>query len=143
MTVDEKINKIFMGNYKAHYMLKKILSDKTLFIKNKQIKDLIFIRRESLDEHGLKSHAKLIIATEDEILIMKEGFNEIDKEALGYKMLKIYYDKITGIEFDICLLKGEFKIITNGNKDISVEFNSSKYYKEFEKFIECIHEYLI
>ena len=143
MTVEEKINEIFMGNYKAHYMLKKILSDKTLFIKNEEIKDLIFIRRESLDKQGLKSPAKLIIATNNEILIMKEGFNEIDEEALGYEMIKVYYDKITGIKFDICLLKGKFKVITNSNDNISVEFNTGKYYKDFEKFIECVHNYLI
>jgi hypothetical protein len=57
-------------------------------------------------------------------------------------MKHVYYDKISSLELDICLLQGEFKVVANSseNPEILTEFNAAIYYQEFEKFIENVRK---
>lgn len=41
----------------------------------------------------------------------------------------------------MCLLQGYFKVMTSSKEpEISVEFNTAKYYREFEKFVNQIRK---
>jgi hypothetical protein len=45
------------------------------------------------------------------------------------------------MELDMCLLQGYFKVMTSSKEpEISVEFNTAKYYREFEKFVNQIRK---
>lgn len=141
--VDKKIIDIFSAGYEAHYMLKRVLKDDTLFVENKDIIDVIFIEREEIsDEASARPYvpAKLVIATTYGILFLEEGFNEINDNLLGYRMKKIYYDKIDSVELDICLLNGDFRVYCGGKVSFELEFLTSKYFKEFEEFMKITHE---
>lgn len=142
--VEKKIIDIFSQGYKAHYILKKVLKDDTLFVDNKDILDVIFIKREEIsgtqDRTEPFSPAKLLIATDYGLLVLQEGFEEISDNYLGYGLQKIYYDKIDSIKLDICMLNGKFKVFAGGNELVEIEFETTKYYQEFEKFIKIMHD---
>ena len=143
--VDKKIIDIFSAGYEAHYMLKKVLKDDTLFVENKDIIDVIFIEREEVSggsDSSAKPYepAKVIIATTYGILFLKEGFKEINDNLLGYRLKKTYYNKIDSVELDICLLNGSFRVYSGGNVSSEIEFSTAKYFKEFEEFMSIIHE---
>lgn len=142
--VDKKVTEILEKGYEAHYMLRRILQNNTLFLENKNIIDVIFIKRESMNSPKFESEpnnpAKLLIATNYGILFMEEGFNEITDNYLGYKLKRIYYDKIDSVELDICMLKGKFRILTGGKENFVVDFSTSEYFKQFEEFIKIIHD---
>lgn len=142
--VDEKLMKILSQGYKAHYILKKVLKDDTLFVDNKDILDVIFIKREEITDNKDKSEpfspAKILIATNYGLLILQEGFEKISDNYLGYGVQKIYYDKIDSIKLDICMLNGKFKVFAGGNELVEVEFETTQYYKEFEEFIKIMHD---
>lgn len=93
--VEKKLMDILSQGYKAHYILKKVLKDDTLFVDNKDILDVIFIVREEISDNKNRpepfSPAKLLIATDYGVLILQEGFEEISDNYLGYSMQKIYY----------------------------------------------------
>jgi hypothetical protein len=143
-SIDKKVTEILEKGYEAHYMLRRVLQDDTLFLENKDIIDVIFIQRESMDslefESEPNSPARLLIATNYGILFMEEGFKEITDNYLGYKLKRIYYDKIDSVEIDICMLKGKFKILTGGKENFVVDFNTTDYFKQFEEFIKIIHD---
>ncbi|RCW53004.1 MULTISPECIES: hypothetical protein [Halanaerobium] len=142
--VNKKVTGILEKGYEAHYMLRRVLQNDTLFLENKDIIDVIFIQRKSMDSPDLKpetiSPAKLLIATNYGILFMEEGFKEINDNYLGYKLKRIYYDKIDSVELDICMLNGNFRVITGGKENFVVEFNTASYYKQFEEFMKIIHD---
>ncbi|SFL83984.1 PH domain-containing protein [Halanaerobium salsuginis] len=145
--IEKKVTGILEKGYEAHYMLRKVLQDDTLFLENKDIIDVIFIQRENMDSADFKpkaiSPAKLLIATNYGILFMEEGFKEISDNYLGYKLKRIYYNKIDSVELDICLLNGKFRVITGGQENFVVEFNTTDYYQQFEEFIKIIHDNII
>lgn len=142
--VEKKLMFILSQGYKAHYILKKVLKDDTLFVDNKDILDVIFITREEIQDNKNKnepfSPAKVLIATDYGILILEEGFKEISDNYLGYSIQKIYYDKIDSVKLNICLLNGKFKVYAGGNELIEIGFETTKYYKDFEEFIKIIHD---
>ncbi|TDO94763.1 hypothetical protein DFR79_102140 [Halanaerobium saccharolyticum] len=140
--VDKKIIDIFSAGYEAHYMLKKVLKDDTLFVANKDIIDVIFIEREEVSGGSANPYepAKVIIATTYGIIFLEEGFREINDNLLGYRLKKTYYNKIDSVELDICLLNGSFRVYSGGNVSSEVEFSTAKYFKEFEEFMSIIHE---
>ena len=142
--VDKKIMDIFSQGYKAHYILKKVLKDDTLFVDNRDILDVIFIKREEINENTNSSEpyspAKLLIATDYGILLLQEGFEEITDNYLGYSMQKIYYKNIDSFELDICMLNGKFKVYSGGSELVLVKFETTKYFKDFEEFIKIIHD---
>jgi len=145
--IDKKVTGILEKGYEAHYMLRRVLQDDTLFMENKDIIDVIFIQRENIENPGKKkeqiSPAMLLIATSYGILFMKEGFKEISDNYFGYDLKRIYYDKIDSVELDICMLKGEFRVITGGRENFVVKFNTAKYYDQFEEFIKIIHDNIL
>lgn len=146
--VDKKLIDIFSAGYEAHYMLKKVLKDDTLFVENKDIIDVIFIEREETSggsDVSAKPYepAKVIIATTYGILFLEEGFNEINDNLLGYRLKKTYYNKIDSVELDICLLTGSFRVYSGGVVSSEIKFSTAKYFEEFEEFISIIHENII
>ncbi|RAK04048.1 hypothetical protein C8C77_1445 [Halanaerobium saccharolyticum] len=142
--VEEKLMDILSQGYKAHYILKKVLKDDTLFVDNRDILDVIFIKREELYDNKNRpepfSPAKLLIATDYGILILEEGFEEITDNYLGYSMQKMYYKNMDSVKLDICMLNGKFKIYSGGNELVLIEFETTKYFKDFEEFIKIIHD---
>jgi len=142
--VNKKLTRILEKGFEAHYMLRRVLQNDTLFLENKNIIDVIFIRRESIDspktKSDLNSPARLLIATNYGILFLEEGFKEIADNYLGYKLKRIYYDKIESMELDICMLEGKFRVITGGKENFVVDFNTANYFKQFEEFIKIIHD---
>lgn len=145
--IDKKVTSILEKGYEAHYMLRRVLQNDTLFMENKDIIDVIFIQRENMDSPDLKeeqiSPAMMLIATSYGILFMKEGFKEISDNYFGYELKRVYNDKIDSVELDICMLKGEFRVITGGRENFVVKFNTAKYYKQFEEFIKIIHDNIL
>jgi hypothetical protein len=140
--IEKKVTSILEKGYEAHYMLRKVLQNDTLFMDNKDIIDVIFIKRESkdsLEQEPIKP-AKMLIATDYGILYMKEGFKDISDNYRGYKLKRIYYHKIDSVELDICLLDGEFRIITGGKINLIVKFNTAHYYEQFEEFMKIVHD---
>ena len=111
---------------------------------NKDILDVIFIVREEISDNENRpepfSPAKLLIATDYGILILQEGFEEITDNYLGYSMQKIYYKNMDSIKLDICMLNGKFKVYSGGNELVVIEFETTKYFKDFEEFIKIIHD---
>ena len=142
--VEKKLMDILSQGYKAHYILKKVLKDDTLFVDNKDILDVIFIKREEISDNQNRpepfSPAKLLIATDYGILILQEGFEEITDNYLGYSMQKIYYKNMDSVKLDICMLNGEFKVYSGGSELVVIEFETTKYFKDFEEFIKIIHD---
>jgi hypothetical protein len=142
--VEKKLIDILSQGYKAHYILKKVLKDDTLFVDNKDILDVIFIVREEISDNKNRpepfSPAKLLIATDYGVLILQEGFEEISDNYLGYSMQKIYYKNMDSVELDICMLNGKFKLYSGGNELVVIEFETTKYFKDFEEFIKIIHD---
>jgi len=142
--VEKKLIDILSQGYKAHYILKKVLKDDTLFVDNKDILDVIFIVREEISDSKNRpepfSPAKLLIATDYGILILQEGFEEITDNYLGYSMQKIYYKNMDSVELDICMLNGKFKVYSGGSELVLIEFETTKYFKDFEEFIKIIHD---
>jgi hypothetical protein len=141
-SLKEKIAEILEADFDVHHIFKEIVSKQSAFTENEEIVDLIFIKRKHLDDNDTKSPvqspAKLLLATTHGLVFAVEGFKEITKNYYGYRMKHVYYDKISSLELDICLLQGEFKVVANSseNPEILTEFNAAIYYQEFEKFIE-------
>jgi len=146
LSLEQKINSILEADYDVHHIFKEIVSKKSIFTEKESILDLIFIKREHLDERDVKSSvykpAKLLVATTHGIIFLEEGFKEITDNYLGYRIKHLYYDKISSIELDICLLEGQFKIVTDSSEYPVVElnFNSSNYYNSFEIFVDQVRK---
>lgn len=142
--LEKKITDILSKGYEAHYMLKRVLQDDELYVNNKDIIDVIFIRRNSYSSSDSEtSPAKLLIATNYGIMVLEEGFKEISDNYLGYKLKKIYYHQIDSFELDICLLEGEFRVFTGSRENITVSFDTSSYYDQFEKFLAIIDDQIV
>ena len=144
-TLDEKIKNITEADFDVHHIFKEIVKRQSIFTENEEIEGLIFIRREHVNERvessPVFSSAKLLVATNQGLVYAEEGFKEIRDDYFGYKMKHIYYDKISAMELDMCLLQGYFKVMTSSKEpEISVEFNTAKYYREFEKFVNQIRK---
>lgn len=145
-SLEEKIKEILEADFDVHHIFKEIVSKQSAFTENEEIVDLIFIKRKHLDERDTKSAvqspAKLILATTHGLVCAEEGFKEITDNYYGYRMKHVYYDKISSLELDICLLQGEFKAVANSTAkpEIAVNFNAAIYYQEFEKFVETVRQ---
>lgn len=141
-----KINEILEADFDVHHIFKEIVSRHSAFTENEEIIDLIFIKRKHIDDNDIKSAvqspAKLLVATTHGLVFAVEGFKEITENYYGYRMKHVYYDKISSLELDICLLQGEFKAVANSseNPEILTEFNAAIYYEEFEKFVEIVRQ---
>lgn len=144
--LDQKIKEIMEADYQVHHIFRKIVDKKSIFTENENIIDLVFLKREYLNardsDSAVDSTAKIIIATNEGIVFAEEGFEEISKNYLGYKLKHIYYDKISSFELDITLLKGKFKIYTVSSEvpEILIEFNAAEYYEQFERFVNSVRK---
>lgn len=145
-TLEEKIREIVEEDFEVHHIFKEIVQNRSIFTENEEIIDLLFIKREHLNERlktsPVFSPASLLVATTHGLVYAEEGFKEISDKYLGYKMKHIYYDQISALELDLCLLNGNFKVITSSSNspEIVVEFNTANYYQEFEKFVSFIRK---
>lgn len=145
-SLEEKIKEILESDFDVHHIFKELVSKQSAFTENEEIVDLVFIKRKHVDERDTKSAvqspAKLLIATTHGLVCAEEGFKEITDNYYGYRMKHIYYDKISSLELDICLLQGEFKAVANSseNPEIMVDFNTAIYYAEFERFVETVRQ---
>ena len=145
-SLEEKIIQIATGDSDVHHIFKEIVEKKSIFTKNEEIVDLVFIKREYLNERTKSSPvfsaAKLLVATTHGLVYAKEGFKEISDKYMGYKTKHIYYDKISALELDLCLLNGNFKVMTVSSVDpeLTVEFNTANYYQEFENFVKNLRK---
>jgi hypothetical protein len=140
------IKKIIDADYEVHHIFKEIVSNKSAFTQEEEIIEILFIERNHLyngdNESKVLDPAKLLVATTHGLLFSEEGFKEITEDYYGYKMQHIYYDKISSLELDICLLEGKFKVISNSsqNPEIEVNFNTAEYFKKFEHFINTVRK---
>jgi len=144
-TLKDKIKEIIEADFEVHQIFKDVMKKKSIFTEDEEIEGLVFIRREHVNERvessPVFSSAKLLVATNQGLVYAEEGFKEIRDNYFGYKMKHIYYDKISAMELDMCLLQGYFKVMTSSKEpEISVEFNTAKYYKEFEEFVNQIRK---
>jgi len=144
-TLKDKIKDIIEADFEVHQIFKDVVKKQSIFTEDEEIEGLIFIRREHVNERvessPVFSSAKLLVATNQGLVYAEEGFKEIRDDYFGYKMKHIYYDKISAMELDMCLLQGYFKVMTSSKEpEISVEFNTAKYYREFEEFVNQIRQ---
>lgn len=145
-SLEEKIRKITEADFDVHHIFKEIVKKQSIFTENEEIVDLVFIKREHLNERiessPIFSSAKLLVATTHGLVFSEEGFKEISDKYLGYKMKHIYYDKISAMELDMCLLQGYFKVTTasSDHPEIVVEFNTANYYQEFESLVKNLRK---
>ena len=148
-SLEEKINEIRESDFDVHHIFKEIVTNQSAFTENEEIIDLVFIRRKHLDDKDKKSPvsdpAKMIAATTHGLVYAEEGFKEISKNYYGYRMKHTYYDKISNLELDICLLKGVFKVAASSseNADIEIKFNTANYFRDFEKFLNVVRKHRI
>lgn len=141
----EKIKEITEADFEVHQIFKEIVESRSIFTEDEEIEALVFIRREHVNERveasAVFSSAKLLVATNQGLVFAEEGFKEISDQYFGYRLKHIYYDKISAMELDMCLLQGYFKVMTSSKEpEISIEFNTANYYKEFEKFVNHIRK---
>jgi len=148
-SLEDKIKEIREADFDVHHIFKEIVEKQSAFTENEEIIDLIFINRMHMDERDKSSKiaepAKLIAATTHGVVFAEEGFKKIAESYYGYRMKHIFYDKIISLELDICFLQGEFKIVTNSteNAEITIKFNTTRYFQEFENFITNIRKHMI
>jgi len=145
----EKIKDIKDADFDVHYIFKEIVTKQSAFTENEEIVDLVFIKRKHSDERDKNSKitepAKILVATTHGIVFAEEGFKEISENYYGYRMKHTYYDKISNLELDICLLKGVFKVAASSseNADIEIKFNTANYFRDFEKFLNVVRKHRI
>lgn len=115
---------------------------------DEQIEALVLLEREYLQEKGespVFAPAKLLMLTTYGLTIVEEGFVKIAENYMGYKVQHITYNKITNIELDVCLLSGRLRISTssNGSNQSEIQFNTAKYYRDFEDFIDALRKKIV
>ncbi|MFP4371530.1 MAG: hypothetical protein ACOCW0_00010 [Halanaerobium sp.] len=148
-SLEEKIKEITEADFDVHYIFKEIVTKQSAFTENEEIVDLVFIKRRHSDERNKDSKiiepAKIVVATTHGIVFAEEGFKEISENYYGYRMKHTYYDKISNLELDMCLLKGLFKVTANSSKnaEIEIKFNTANYFREFEHFLNVVRKHRI
>ncbi len=143
--VDSKIANVLDQDFDAPYIFQQVLKKEVYLLPDELILDLIWLRRETQlegNETRIYSPSKLLVLTSYGLIFAEEGFTRISEDMLGYKVQHIPYNKISDIELDVCLLAGVLKIATNayGKNEAGIEFNTAKYYPQFEKFIEILRQ---
>lgn len=145
-SLEEKIKEIRESDFDVHHIFKEIVGKQSAFTENEEIVDMVFIKRKHMDESDKKSKivqpAKIIAATTHGLVFAEEGFKEISENYYGYRMKHIYYDKISSLELDMCLLQGVFKVVANSseNAEVEIEFNTARYFQEFENFVSSVRK---
>ena len=124
-----------------------LLNKKEILTEDEEILDSIFLEREGFrttEKYFEKENnfhpATLIVATTYGLTIVQEGGTEVFSQMYGYRIQHILYDKISHMQLDICLLSGKFAISCGGQCDSVIEFNTAKYYKRFEQFIDILRK---
>lgn len=139
-----KIQEVLNRGFDVPSIFKSVLMKESVFTHDEEILDVVFLEREYFNEQkkpsNVFSKAKLLVATSHGLILIEEGMNEINTNYMGFKIKYIMYGKIASIELDICLLQGIFKIAsdTSSNAEATVEFNTSKYGRHFEDFIDVV-----
>ena len=84
--------------------------------------------------------ATLLIVTNYGITVLREGGVQIADSFYGYQVRHIVFNKISSIALDICVLAGTlaFATSTGTDPDTVISFNTSRYFKEFERIVGAI-----
>lgn len=147
--IETKIQEILDRGFDVPSIFKSVLMKESVFTHDEEILDVVFLEREYFNDtkksSNVFSKAKLLVATSHGLILIEEGMNEINTNYLGFKMKHIMYSKIASIELDICLLQGILKISfdSNSNTETTIEFNTSKYYRSFEEFIDVVRKKMV
>lgn len=142
------ITKLLEADFDVPYIFKQILKKETSMLPDEEIENIVFLEREYLQEKNespVYSAAKLLVLTSYGLILAEEGFIEITENIMGYKIQHIPFNKITSIELDVCLLSGSLKISTSsyGKLELEVNFNTAKYYRNFEPFISALRTKIV
>ena len=147
LTLKEKMDRVIGNGLETHYIFKEILRKETAILPDEEILDFVFIEREYIGEKKSSNYvpAKLIAITTHGLTIAEEGIIKVFDNKMGYRLNHIQFKKITNIELDICLLVGVLRVSTNSRsqEEATVEFNTAKYYKQFEEFIKLLRQKVI
>lgn len=143
--VETKIKEILEEEKELPGKFKQALLKQDVLDEDEKIMDLIFIKREHMNtniQSPIVSPATLLIATNEGVTIIEEGYVQIAQNYYGYKVKHYKYNMIASIELDICLLEGIFSISSNisDSCDNAITFDTSLYYTEFENFIKLIRK---
>jgi hypothetical protein len=141
---ETKIKQILESGLEIPKIFKSILRREIGLGQEERVLDLLLVQREYRNERDPKSAvhdpAKLLIATEQGLTLVEEGFNEIADSILGYRMKHVGYGKVTTIELDVSMLHGELVVSSYGERvaQLKVSFNTARYFREFQSFIDLL-----
>jgi hypothetical protein len=126
-----------------------ILQSHDVFVDGEEIVDLVFVERDGCEIVGTNIEkyvnwqpATLVIVTTYGLTILTEGGFKISESFYGYTIRHLVFSKISSISLDICMLEGKLSIATamNSNPETLISFNTSVYFKEFERLIGIIRK---
>ena len=146
---EEQIRRLVSETTHLPPVFEVLLTKKAFFTEDEEIIDSVFLEREGFhttDNFYEKEHnfhpATLIVATTYGLTIVQEGGTEVFERMYGYRIIHILYEKIAHMQLNICLLSGSFSIACAGGPsgDTVIEFNTAKYYKQFEQFIDVLRK---
>ncbi|MGL4368990.1 MAG: hypothetical protein ACRCUT_04865 [Spirochaetota bacterium] len=143
---EQQIRELIANNPHLPVIFEILLTKKSFFNEDEEILAAIFLEREGFRttekffEKETNFHpATLIVATTYGLTLVQEGGNEVFEKMYGYRIQHVLYDKISHMQLDICLLSGKFSISCgSGASESVIEFNTAKFYKQFEQFIDIL-----
>ncbi len=143
-----KINRIIDSRDDTPLIFKAVLKKELALVQQEEIIEIVSIKREYTDNAKRKdiySKAQLLVATNYGLVAVDDGLNDQLLEYGGYRIRHVMYSQIKALDFNTCLLSGTLKIITGtgGETDLNIEFNTSKYYRDIEKFVSIIRDRMI
>lgn len=144
----QKINSIIDSGTDTPNIFKRILKREIALTGQEEILDVLEIKRvyaDSVRQQNIISHAILLLATENELMVVEEGPSDFELDYGGYRIQHILYSKINILYFDSCLLRGVMKIVAGSNSDsiLQIDFDTSKEYFEIEKFTAIVRQKMI
>jgi hypothetical protein len=126
-----------------------ILQSQEVFVEGEEIVDTVFVERDgcqivgtNIEKYVNWQPATLVIVTNFGLTILTEGGFKISESFYGYTIRHLVFSKISSISLDICMLDGKLSIATamNSNPETLISFNTSTYFKEFERLIGVIRK---
>lgn len=144
----QKVNSIIAGGADTPNIFKIILKRENTLTDQDEILDVLEIKRvyaDSAHQQDLISHAILLLATANELIVVEEGPSDFELEYGGYRIQHILYSKINILYFDSCLLRGVMKIIAGSSSEsiLQINFDTSKNYFQIEKFTAVVRQKMI
>jgi hypothetical protein len=146
--LESKIKRIADAQDDTPNIFKVVLKKELALVAQEEILDVVLIKREYTDnvkKTSIFSKAVMLIATNFGIVTVEDGLNDAQLEFGGYRIRHVMYSKIKCLDFNSCLLVGYLKVVTGSSNepDLSIEFNSSKYYTQLDQFVYTIRGKMI